>query len=518
MFQRSRDLRVATGVTEVEDDVVIEGRSLWRLGWRRLKQDRVALAGGVALIAILLVAGFASQLIELVRAPAEPVQLQPDQQRHDDAGRQLRRHLHQPLARRRTGERPRHAGEVDRRLADLARHRAVGHPDLAHPGHRDRHGFCLLRRHYSTSSWCLLLDVLLALPGLLAAVTLVSILSQSPELLGLSGENLNFVLVIAVLGFFGFAYLARLVRGQVISLREQEFVLAARSLGASDLRIMIKELLPNLMGPLLVWTTLTVPTNILAESAMSYLGLGVQPPTASWGGMISSRAGLVRRSTRWACSCPGWRCSSPCWRSTCSATACATRWTPSRPSDRVSLPDSCSSAWPGRLRPAAAVGRELGCRLRGLAAHGEHHFAAVRPSGEHPHRVAHRLDLAAEAVTSWSATRTRSAARTGPAPRAIGSRRPVRPPTCSIEPAPAWRPRRSAGWPGRADVADSEVPAAARPGRRPGDAAVHLRRGRRVPVPARRDAAARRSGSASVTGADQGLSRCACDLAALRQY
>jgi len=119
-------------------------------------------------------------------------------------------------------------------------------------------------------------------------VTLVSILSQTPDLFGLRAENLNFVLVIAVLGFFGFAYLARLVRGQVISLREQEFVLAARSLGASDLRIMTKELLPNLMGPLLVWTTLTVPTNILAESAMSYLGLGVQPPTASWGGMIST--------------------------------------------------------------------------------------------------------------------------------------------------------------------------------------------------------------------------------------
>ena len=94
-----------------------------------------------------------------------------------------------------------------------------------------------------------------------------------------------------MLGFFGFTYLGRLMRGQVLELREQEFVLAARSLGAGDLRIMVKELLPNLMGPLLVWTSLAVPANILAESALSYLGFGVQPPTASWGGMIANAQG-----------------------------------------------------------------------------------------------------------------------------------------------------------------------------------------------------------------------------------
>jgi peptide/nickel transport system permease protein len=290
MFGRSNDLRVATQVVQVEDDVVIEGRSLWRLAWRRLKQDRVALAGGVLLVVILLVAAFASQLIEWYGQP--PSQFNSSLISNDTTmpvgsfgGISTQHWLgvepvngRDVLARLIAGLRTSLVIALSATLISLVLGTVIGIVSAYYGGILD-------------VIMVLVLDVLLALPGLLAAVTLVSILSQTPELLGLSGENLNFVLVIAVLGFFGFAYLARLVRGQVISLREQEFVLAARSLGASDLRIMIKELLPNLMGPLLVWTTLTVPTNILAESAMSYLGLGVQPPTASWGGMISSAQG-----------------------------------------------------------------------------------------------------------------------------------------------------------------------------------------------------------------------------------
>jgi peptide/nickel transport system permease protein len=287
MLQRSSDLRVATGGTEVEDDVVIEGRSLWRLGWHRLKRDRVAVAGGVVLIAILLVAAFASQLIEWYGHP--PSQFNSNLINNDTTmpigsfgGTSTAHWLgvepvngRDVLARLIAGLRTSLLIALSATSISLILGTVIGMVSAYYGGIFD-------------IIMVLVLDVFLALPGLLAAVTLVTILSQSPELLGLSGANLNFVLVIAVLGFFGFAYIARLVRGQVISLREQEFVLAARSLGASDLRIMIKELLPNLMGPLLVLTTLTVPTNILAESAMSYLGLGVQPPTASWGGMISA--------------------------------------------------------------------------------------------------------------------------------------------------------------------------------------------------------------------------------------
>ena len=77
------------------------------------------------------------------------------------------------------------------------------------------------------------------------------------------------------------------MRGQVLSLREKEFVEAARSLGATDLRIMAREIAPNLLGPILVYTTLTIPNNILGEAGLSFLGRGVQPPTPSWGQMLS---------------------------------------------------------------------------------------------------------------------------------------------------------------------------------------------------------------------------------------
>jgi peptide/nickel transport system permease protein len=81
--------------------------------------------------------------------------------------------------------------------------------------------------------------------------------------------------------------IARIVRGQVLSLREKEFVEAARSLGASNRRIIARELLPNLLAPLIVYGSLTIPANILLEAALSYLGVGVAPGTPSWGAMLA---------------------------------------------------------------------------------------------------------------------------------------------------------------------------------------------------------------------------------------
>ncbi len=82
--------------------------------------------------------------------------------------------------------------------------------------------------------------------------------------------------------------MARIVRGLVLSLREREFVEASRALGASDLRIMFREILPNLTAPVIVYASLLIPTNILLEAALSFLGVGIRPPTASWGQMIAS--------------------------------------------------------------------------------------------------------------------------------------------------------------------------------------------------------------------------------------
>lgn len=120
----------------------------------------------------------------------------------------------------------------------------------------------------------LIMDLVLSFPFLLTALVLVAIFDPS------------IWISISIISFFGWTYIARIVRGQVLSLREKEFVEAARSLGASDLRIMFGDILPNLVAPIIVYATLLIPTNILAEASLSFLGLGVKPPTPTWGGML----------------------------------------------------------------------------------------------------------------------------------------------------------------------------------------------------------------------------------------
>ncbi|WP_375399903.1 ABC transporter permease [uncultured Amnibacterium sp.] len=127
-----------------------------------------------------------------------------------------------------------------------------------------------------------IMDVLLSFPTLLFSLSMIAVVAIIT-----SASWARFAIIIFVLGFFGFPYIGRIVRGQVLSLREKEFVEAARSLGASNLRIMAREIAPNLLGPILVYTTLTIPNNILGEAGLSFLGLGVQPPTPSWGQMLS---------------------------------------------------------------------------------------------------------------------------------------------------------------------------------------------------------------------------------------
>lgn len=97
--------------------------------------------------------------------------------------------------------------------------------------------------------------------------------------------------VIFVIALVSWTYISRIVRGQVLSLREKEFVEASRSLGASNTRIVFSEILPNLIVPVIVYATLILPTNILLEASLSFLGAGVQPPTPSWGAMIAEATG-----------------------------------------------------------------------------------------------------------------------------------------------------------------------------------------------------------------------------------
>jgi peptide/nickel transport system permease protein len=147
------------------------------------------------------------------------------------------------------------------------------------------------------------IDILLAFPILLLALGIAAACSLGKGCLGgLVKPGLS--VVIFVIAFVNWTYIGRIVRGQVLSMREKEFVEAARSLGASNARIIFREILPNLFAPILVLSTLVIPQNILFEAALSFLGVGVQPPQASWGAMIAE-ASSIFDSAWWYMVFPG---------------------------------------------------------------------------------------------------------------------------------------------------------------------------------------------------------------------
>ncbi len=148
------------------------------------------------------------------------------------------------------------------------------------------------------------IDVFLAMPVLLFQIGIVAACGSSREgcFNGLvePGESL----VIMVIAIFSWPYIARIIRGNVLSLREKEFVEAARSLGASNRRIMFREVLPNLWAPILIYTTLLIPSNILIEAALSFLGLGVPQSTPSWGQMLADASAIFEEAW-WLMIFPG---------------------------------------------------------------------------------------------------------------------------------------------------------------------------------------------------------------------
>jgi peptide/nickel transport system permease protein len=132
------------------------------------------------------------------------------------------------------------------------------------------------------------IDLVLAFPQLLMLLALSVVLVQKITSVGVPpGAPSQIVYLILVLGFFGFPFFARIIRGQVLSLREREFVEASRSLGARGYRIWFTELLPNLWAPILVYGTLIFPTNVSAEAALSFLGVGVSAPTPTLGNVLT---------------------------------------------------------------------------------------------------------------------------------------------------------------------------------------------------------------------------------------
>lgn len=131
-------------------------------------------------------------------------------------------------------------------------------------------------------------DFLLAFPAFFMIIALSAPMIARIEKSGLARDNSARVLyLILVLALFGWPYFSRIMRSQVLSLRERDFVMASRALGASHTRIIFKELLPNLWTPVIVYLSLALPGYLAAEAVYSYLGIGVQPPAATWGLLIS---------------------------------------------------------------------------------------------------------------------------------------------------------------------------------------------------------------------------------------
>jgi oligopeptide transport system permease protein len=126
-----------------------------------------------------------------------------------------------------------------------------------------------------------IVDILYSLPYIFLVILLLVFFSRS------------LVMLFVALGLVQWLTMARIVRGQVLSLKQQNFVEAARALGAGDARIIFRHIVPNTLGPVIVYTTLTVPAVILQEAFLSFLGLGVQPPAASWGTLVSDGARLL---------------------------------------------------------------------------------------------------------------------------------------------------------------------------------------------------------------------------------
>jgi len=271
----------------------IEGRSLGQLAWRTLKADKVAMAGGVVAL-LLIIAGFAAPLITKAYG----------QNDHDpnyplvDAGTQL------PFGSFGGASGSHWLGVTPVLGQDVLAQILFGlRTSLIIGGLATALSlvfgvtFGLIGgyfRGFTDTVISRIMDLLLSFPVLLFSIALITVFSLVHSFAGLSGTPLRFAIIIFVLGFFGFPYIGRIVRGQVLSLREKEFVDAARSLGASNYRIISREILPNVVGPILVYTTLTVPNYILGEAGLSFIGVGVQSPTVSLGGMLNDAAGFFQ--------------------------------------------------------------------------------------------------------------------------------------------------------------------------------------------------------------------------------
>ena len=271
------------------------GRSLRQIAWQRFRRDRVGMAGGVVVLLLILVAVFAPLLTawfghppnqfdqELVDPLTGGVLEDPDQPALglDPWGGISAQHLLgvEPVNGRDLFSRIVHGARTSLLVATIATLVCViiGTVLGVVAGYFGGWVDTVISRA---------MDIFLAFPLLLFAIALVGVIPDGA--FGLAGNDLRIGVLVFIIGFFNWPYIGRIVRGQTLTLREREFVDASRSLGAGSGHIVFREILPNLVTPVLVYSTLLIPTNILFEAALSFLGVGINPPMATWGGMLEN--------------------------------------------------------------------------------------------------------------------------------------------------------------------------------------------------------------------------------------
>jgi peptide/nickel transport system permease protein len=261
----------------------VTARSPLQLFWRRFRRDRVAMVAAGVVVLACLIAIFAPLIVKIAGAPDPNVQ-NPDLL--DDFGSPSG-----PTADNWLG--------VDQRGRDVFARVVYGARISLEVAFISTLIIVvigvtlgLISGYYRGLVDSLLtraMDVMLAFPVLLLAIGL-GVACADGCLSGAIKPGLTVVVTVIALSLW--PYMARIVRGQVLSLREKEFVEAARSLGASNSRIIFREILPNLVAPIIVYGTILIPQVILFEAALSFLGIGIQPGTPSWGSMISDAVGV----------------------------------------------------------------------------------------------------------------------------------------------------------------------------------------------------------------------------------
>jgi peptide/nickel transport system permease protein len=256
---------------EPEAAKVIQGRSPWVLAYERLRKDRAAVVCAVVIVLIVLLAVLAplvahftghgvNEQFRLTGLNAEDFPVGPSHRfllGADDQGRDI-------LVRVAYGARVSLLIGVVTTMITVA----VGAIFGLMAGYLGVVADTIISR---------IIDVTLSIPFLLFAVALA----------GVAGGGSIFVVVVVLAGF-GWSSVARIVRGQVLSIREREYIEAARSLGASSWRIMFVDIFPNVIAQVIVYASLLIPATIVGEASLSFLGIGVQAPTADWGAMIAT--------------------------------------------------------------------------------------------------------------------------------------------------------------------------------------------------------------------------------------